>query len=100
MVKEFGEVASDAIGLINELSDMTDIPKEEKLEKVTDKVCEIFESGDDVFVSTIPPGLRTWAKAFLDNPSVDDRQRDFARGVAEILYQGWKFTRTHLTNGE
>jgi hypothetical protein len=91
----FKELAKESIKLINELSNQDDIPKEEKLERVAKPIQNALEAADDI-VMYLPPGLRTLAKAIVDNNQVDAQQETLAKAIAEVLYQGWRATKAFL----
>jgi hypothetical protein len=67
------------------------VPGPEKLVKVEDNLVVVFEAGDDLAVSVLPPVVREIAHFAVDNPVVDNWQRVLvARPVAEIVVQVYK----------
>ncbi|MGL5079597.1 MAG: hypothetical protein ACRDBG_27685 [Waterburya sp.] len=99
MLEELKDLGSNAMQLISELSSMEDMKGEEKLQRVEDLVYGGIETADN-FIELLPLGLKPWAKALVDNPMVDQKEKTMARGIAEILYQLWKAKQEALALGE
>ncbi|NJK44621.1 MAG: hypothetical protein HC933_10345 [Pleurocapsa sp. SU_196_0] len=61
----------------------------QKLERLTDNCAEVIEIADDA-VTLLPGVIGTVAKLAVDNPPVDNWQRELiAKPVAEATYQVW-----------
>lgn len=66
-----------------------DMPKAEKLEKLTDLNAAVIEEVDDL-VLFLPMGFGPLAKGIVDNPGVDAWQREqIAKPLAEAEYQAY-----------
>jgi hypothetical protein len=84
------EIFTGSFELIAEMADNTEMPKDQKLERLTDHVTRIGEGLDDL-VELLPLGFAPIAKYAVDNPVTDKWQRDFMwRPIAETLYQTWR----------
>lgn len=87
---DFTKLLNELFDVIEELAKDEYLDKEDKLEELTDQVAQALEQADDV-VSLLPMGFAVVAKLVVDNPAVDEWQRDvLARPVAEMAYQMWK----------
>jgi len=84
------KILSELFDIVEELADDTTMTPDEKLDNLTDAVAEFVEAADDA-VLLLPPGFALVAQLIVDNPAINQFQRDLlARPLAEAVYQIWK----------
>ena len=91
------KLLDELFDVVEELVSDRNLKNDEKLDALAHELAHVLEVLDDAAVSMLPPGISLLAKTLIDNPAVDQAEKDLlVKPVAEFLYQTWKLKQAWL----
>ena len=93
----WNKILEELFDLVEELVSDRNLKNSEKLDALAAEIAQLLEALDDAAVSLLPPGIGLLAKGLIDNPMVDQAQKDLmVKPIAEFVYQMWKLKQAWL----